>query len=480
MIKNDRQYGIIRGRVERLQRLLDELLERLNDGSVDRARTELELKAVRAEIRRGQAELDDYTALKEGRGEIGAAGSLEDLPRLLIRARIAAGLTQADLARELGLKEQQIQRYEATDYEAASLSRLVEVADALNLRLGPSAQERVAPSDTASLLRQLGRLGLPREFVEKRFGQLERDGPEQVVSLVGRLAHVYGWAPEDILKGQVTQVSRALAPVAFKKPTNANEARSAALAGYADYLTRLLVRATKPTTTSLPADPVELHDRMVGPAGRVSFAIALETLWDAGVAVLPLREPGGFQAAYWRHGTRDIVVINAVQQEGSRWLFFLLHEAGHIAEEVDEAALLEDAPGHDEEVTEARERRANEFATSAIFGGRSDELFRLVIEKSEGNRGLLQRAVRFVARRHNVEVGALAFNVAHRLANMGQGWWGAAMNLQGEGSDAWQIARDALVERLDWSALEPLDADLLARALETTPSPATSPDGGTT
>jgi transcriptional regulator with XRE-family HTH domain len=479
MIKNDRQFRIIGGRVDRLQRLQDELLERLNDGSADRARTELELKAVRAEIRRLQDELDDYGALKEGRGEIGTAESVEDLPRLLIRARIAAGLTQADLAERLGLKEQQIQRYEATDYESASLSRLIEVAGVLRLRLSSFIEAEAVPSDTAAMLRRLGRVGLTREFVERRFGPVERDGPGQVVSLVSRLAHVYGWAPEDILAGQVTEVSRAFAPIAYRKPKTANEARSAALAGYADYLTRLLVRATASVSLDLPTDPVDLHTRMAGPTGRVSFATALETLWAAGVTVLPLREPGGFQAAYWRHGVRDIVVINAVQQQDSRWLFYLLHETGHIHEGGGERAVLEDAPGHDDEATDADERRANEFATEVIFGGRSEELFQLVIDKSRGDAALFQRAVRFVARHHNVDAGALAFNVAHRLAERGRDWWGAAINLQGAEGNAWKIARDALVKHLDWSALEPLDADLLARALEITPSLTTAEEGGT-
>jgi len=479
VIKNDRQYGIIRGRVERLQRLQDALLDRLANESVDRARTGLELKAVRAEIRRLQAEVEDYKALREGRGEIGMAESLEDLPRLLVRARIAAGLTQAELAERLGLKEQQIQRYEVTDYESASLSRLIEVAGALDLRLSSSIEREALRYDAATVLRRLGRVGLTREFVEKRFGPAEDDGPESVVSLVSRLAHVYGWQPEDILAGRVTQVSRALAPVAFKKPENASEARSAALAGYAHYLTRLLVRATPPATVDLPSNSVELHARMGGQAGRVSFATALDTLWAAGVAVLPLREPGGFRAAYWRHDARDIVVINAVQREESRWLFYLLHETGHIDERGNEPALLEDAPGHDDEVTEARERRANEFATAAIFGDRSEELFQLVFDKSGGDLALMQRATRFVARHHNVDTGALAFNVAHRLAEQGHDWWGAAMNLQEHDSDPWQIARDALLERLDWSVLEPLDADLLARALETTPVLGTSAGGGT-
>ena len=37
------------------------------------------------------------------------------LPDILIQARIAAGMSQTKLARELGLKPQQVQRYEATN-----------------------------------------------------------------------------------------------------------------------------------------------------------------------------------------------------------------------------------------------------------------------------------------------------------------------------------------------------------------------------
>lgn len=54
--------------------------------------------------------------------------SIERLPQNLIRARIASGLTQRELAARLGVKEQQIQRYEATNYASASLARVLEVA----------------------------------------------------------------------------------------------------------------------------------------------------------------------------------------------------------------------------------------------------------------------------------------------------------------------------------------------------------------
>ena len=54
-----------------------------------------------------------------------------ELPTVLIKARIAQGLSQKDLAERIGLKEQQIQRYEATDYASASLNRIKEVVSAL-------------------------------------------------------------------------------------------------------------------------------------------------------------------------------------------------------------------------------------------------------------------------------------------------------------------------------------------------------------
>lgn len=40
------------------------------------------------------------------------------------QGRIAAGLSQKELSERLGLKERQIQRYEATDYASANLTRV--------------------------------------------------------------------------------------------------------------------------------------------------------------------------------------------------------------------------------------------------------------------------------------------------------------------------------------------------------------------
>src|SRR5262245_44183845 len=128
MIKNEREYRISRAQAERFRHALARPAESL-EGHVEihpqirRA----EAEALEAQLLEREKDIADYEALRSGTAEIVAAKTISDLPQLLIRARIAAGLDQSDLALRLGLKVQQIQRYEATDYSSASLSRLIEV-----------------------------------------------------------------------------------------------------------------------------------------------------------------------------------------------------------------------------------------------------------------------------------------------------------------------------------------------------------------
>ena len=72
-------------------------------------------------------------ALKAGLFQLDQLKTVAELPTLLIKARIAQGLSQKELAERLGLKEQQIQRYEATDYASARLARIKEVVGALGI-----------------------------------------------------------------------------------------------------------------------------------------------------------------------------------------------------------------------------------------------------------------------------------------------------------------------------------------------------------
>ncbi|MGR3715231.1 MAG: XRE family transcriptional regulator [Thermohalobaculum sp.] len=61
---------------------------------------------------------------------------------LLVAIRIAKRLSQKDLARKLGMPEQQIQRYEAERYKSISLHRYQKVASALGARLSVDIERR--------------------------------------------------------------------------------------------------------------------------------------------------------------------------------------------------------------------------------------------------------------------------------------------------------------------------------------------------
>lgn len=61
--------------------------------------------------------------------------SLESLPIALIQARIAKGLTQKDLAQQLGVREQQVQQDEDNLYASANWRRLGQIAEVLGMRI---------------------------------------------------------------------------------------------------------------------------------------------------------------------------------------------------------------------------------------------------------------------------------------------------------------------------------------------------------
>ena len=136
MVTNERQFRITKSQLAKLRAAaadfdIAEANKRLGSPILARA----ELGALESEIEALSAQLRDYEALKSGAVRVLQAENLSELPGILIRARIAQGLSQRELAQMLGLKEQQIQRYEAEGYATASFRRLSEVAAALKLSL---------------------------------------------------------------------------------------------------------------------------------------------------------------------------------------------------------------------------------------------------------------------------------------------------------------------------------------------------------
>jgi len=142
MIKNDRQFRITKAQVARFEAALKELAASPRK-DLHPAPRNAETDALRSQLHDLRKEMEEYNALKSGKRKTVALASLDELPRTMIRARIAAGLTQEKLAAKLGLKPQQIQRYEATDYRSASMQRMNEVLRALGVRLRYPAELRL-------------------------------------------------------------------------------------------------------------------------------------------------------------------------------------------------------------------------------------------------------------------------------------------------------------------------------------------------
>ena len=146
MIKNERQYRITKAQAEKFLLALRNLRADTDERYALHPRLrQLQEEALKSQLGDLEEDLREYEDLKEGRFEFEKLEVISQLPKLLIRARIASGLTQRELAGLLGLKEQQIQRYEASEYASASFTRIKEVVSALGIEVEDklSVNERI-------------------------------------------------------------------------------------------------------------------------------------------------------------------------------------------------------------------------------------------------------------------------------------------------------------------------------------------------
>jgi len=130
VITNEVQYRATKAHAARFEEALRNLEASRGGAPKQRA---LEIAAVRSQLGDLLAEIAEYEQLRSGTIRSFEAGSLPELAVALVKARIAKGWSQRRLAEELGVAEQQIQRYESTGYTAASLARLCDIVAALGV-----------------------------------------------------------------------------------------------------------------------------------------------------------------------------------------------------------------------------------------------------------------------------------------------------------------------------------------------------------
>jgi len=187
--------------------------------------------------------LDDaeYERLKTGDMPAISIGSFDELAEGLIKARIAAGLSQKVLAGRIGLKEQQIQRYEAERCASASYQPLRDISTAVGVRIRNDILLPVTPGNFNGLVEKLRQVGLDRDFLLSRFlssadaaraaGEAPSEDEDILSAKAGAaLERVFGSTRDNLFGAQPLAAPRfAAAEARFKMPAGRAQAANRSL-----------------------------------------------------------------------------------------------------------------------------------------------------------------------------------------------------------------------------------------------------------
>ena len=467
MIRTDHQYRVGTARKGELAEALDGLGPNLqvSDGSdwKDRA-----LRAsLLSQLTDLDAELVEYEQLRAGRiPQVTEIESLDELPQKLIQARIVAGITQRELATRLGVREQQIQRYEAEEYAGVGLSRVRDVMAALGVTL--SAELSLPPADVKAndLQRRLKDLGLPKKMTLRR---LLRGTPADATEPNGsflrsatRAARVFGTSVEELLSGEASFVTST---GAYRASAGAERTYLDAYAVYSHYIATVLNRACTVNRRPITDDAQTLRDELGQEVRTAPLPALLRYCWSRGLPVLPLSDEAAFYGACWEMDNGPVIVLKQRTDSSARWAWLLCHEMKHASKPSGSRTVIEENEDLRDWKEQPEEREADAFAGAVLLGDRAEAIAQVAIETAGGNVARLKGVVADVAEAGEVAADVLAYFLAHRLVLNGISWWGTARSFDAGQEDPWSIARDMVFEHIDLSRIDEIDRSLLMDAL---------------
>ncbi|BCM88664.1 hypothetical protein IAD21_00505 [Abditibacteriota bacterium] len=142
ILQNERQYEFTKSQLEKLEAAYQEAKDRRDEqGDVADIGKNAQLNSLMFLMDDLRAQMADYEKLRAGQVKsLTLDEVLVELPAMLVRARIARGLTHKQLAQALGTSEQQVQKDEAGGYSKASLEKLRRVSDELGVLLSGKAK----------------------------------------------------------------------------------------------------------------------------------------------------------------------------------------------------------------------------------------------------------------------------------------------------------------------------------------------------
>lgn len=476
MITNEREFRIVRAQASRLELALAEMAASPTPPDVDPRLHDAATAALKEQVTELREDLEAYQALREGTQTTFDVESLDQLPIALIRARIASGMTQRNLAERLGMREQQIQRYEASHYKSASFARLLEVAHALGVTVRPAVQ--LAENGWPRLISRLKPYGFTSAFIRSHLldgpvAEEELNSPSVIRAAWETVARIFESTLEVVAGDQPLVLPAPLLRTSrLKVPKGAN---TPVLLAYCAYARRLALGAIKASShiplRQVPTDPIALRQLLLARYGTIDLSSTLRLAWDLGVVIVPLSDPSGFHGAVWRFEGRNVIFLKQRTRSSARWLIDLLHEIFHAGQEPNALErsvidFIDFLHSSDEE-----EEQATEFASDVVLTERAEDLFLELVNISDGQVDRFKGLLPQIAARADVPPDAFANYVAWRLEHNGHSsfnWWGAATNLQQDNSTTIALARDLCFENL--RTHDDPDVSLLFRALRLEPT----------
>ncbi|MFH2111160.1 MAG: ImmA/IrrE family metallo-endopeptidase, partial [Candidatus Bathyarchaeota archaeon] len=306
---------------------------------------------------------------------------------------------------------------------------------------------------------------------------LSEDQPKSLnsfsIQVIAQIGKIFGWSLNQIINNeQLSMNTSILGNIKFKAPKKVSQKRTLAYTFYSNYLGQIIFKSTEHLKQiELPDNPYKIREKILNKYSSINIENSLRFFWDAGIPVLSINEPGGFHGLFIRKKGRSLLIINHRTKSPALWLFSLFHELRHvilhqhdIEDKIVEIEDLQNLTIEDEESFN-EEVEASLFSGAVLLGEAPDPLIHKCLEEANYNLPYLKQVVINVAKKEGVQVDVLANLVAFKVAQDGQNFWGSARNLQKTEEDIQKIARDVLLNYIDFSRISSLDLDLLRRAL---------------
>jgi len=129
MIKNERQYKVTKSQIKKLESAREASIG--TKGMMPEPVYDAMIAGIDSQIRELLELLAEYETLMTKKQL--QAEDIAGVGEMIVAARTARGMTQREFASRLNVKPQQIQRYEATLYQSASLGRLQDILRVLEV-----------------------------------------------------------------------------------------------------------------------------------------------------------------------------------------------------------------------------------------------------------------------------------------------------------------------------------------------------------